>query len=220
MLPMYSFFSILAGYGLYKVKASKLKVWGITFDFSFAFILIAFFWTLSFLKIYHYPNTRIQATVWINQNVHANQTLAVEHWDDRIPVFYNKPYKFEELGWYNLPDGEEKWKMISKKIIASDYTIIASNRLYIPLQKLSDCTKYKICYPKTASYYQSLFHSGLIKTTYGPVYFKKVAEFTDYPALQFGKQRWVIKDDGADESFTVYDHPKIFIFEKENFKQK
>ncbi|MFA6533440.1 MAG: hypothetical protein WCT22_05640, partial [Patescibacteria group bacterium] len=88
----------------------------------------------------------------------------------------------------------------------SDYIIIASNRLYVPLQKLTDCKKYKVCYLKTAQYYQKLFDNKLS--------FKKVAEFSSYPNFQILDFKFQINDDSADESFTVYDHPKILIFKK------
>ena len=95
---------------------------------------------------------------------------------------------------------------MNEKLKKSDYIIIASNRLYVPLQKLTDCKKYKVCYPKTAEYYKKLFNNQLP--------FNKVAEFSVYPQLKIGKWKLEINDDTADESFTVYDHPKIFIYKK------
>jgi len=41
-----------------------------------------------------------------------------------------------------------------------------------------------------------------------------VAEFTSYPHIKIGSKQLEIIDDKADESFTVYDHPKIMIFKK------
>jgi len=61
------------------------------------------------------------------------------------------------------------------------------------------------CYQRTAIYYQELFS--------GKLGFKKVAEFTQYPTIPFLNIE--IDDQKADESFTVYDHPKVMIFKKE-----
>ena len=97
---------------------------------------------------------------------------------------------------------------MNEKLNRANYIIIASNRLYIPLQKLADCKKYKSCYPMTADYYQKLFS--------GKLNFKKVAEFSAYPELNIFNIKFKINDDSADESFTVYDHPKIIIFKKIN----
>ena len=121
--------------------------------------------------------------------------------------FYNsEKYTFESLTLYDLPDNEDKWAKINNKLSRSKYLIISSNRLYIPLTKLKDCNKYLSCYPKTAKYYDDLFSEKRG--------FKKEAEFTSYPFIKLGKFKLEIKDDTADESFTVYDHPKVMIFKK------
>lgn len=199
MLPLYPFFTILAGYGLYQVyRFYKL--------FFYPLLLLCLLWSFMFTNIYSFPHTRISATDWILKNIPKGSTLAIEHWDDRLPLYRNENYKFKELTLYDQPDDETKWQVLNEKLKRTDYIIIASNRLYIPLQKLSDCKKYKVCYPKTAEYYRKLFS--------GKLDFRKVAEFDSYPTLQIGSFRWVINDDSADESFTVYDHPKIMIFQK------
>ena len=192
MLPLYPLFALLAGYGLYQLyKRNKLL--------AYTIITGLLMWTFMFLNIYSVPHTRIAASDWIIKNIPEGSTLAVEHWDDRIPLYGGENYNFEELTLYDQPDNENKWRIINEKLKKTDYIIIASNRLYVPLQKLTDCKKYKVCYQKTAEYYKKLFNNQLP--------FKKVAEFSVYPKLK-------IRDDVADESFTVYDHPKILIFKK------
>jgi len=159
-----------------------------------------------FVNIYSEIHTRVSATNWILKNIPEGKTLAVEHWDDRLPIRSSEKYNFEELTLYDQPDDSYKWTILNDKLAKSDYIIIASNRLYVPLTKLNDCNKYKSCYRKTAKYYKELFAGNLG--------FKKIAEFTDYPKLQIDNFKFEIKDDLADESFTVYDHPKIMIFKK------
>ncbi len=187
MLPIYPFFAILAGYGTSKIFNKKVK-------FIYFILCASILWTLMFVNIYSQPNTRVTATGWILKNIPADSTLAVEHWDDRLPIYGGELYKFQELTLYDRPDGESKWRALNQKLKESDYIIIASNRLYTPLQKLPN-------YPKTAEYYRKLFKEKLE--------LKKVAEFSNYPLF--------IDDQSADESFTVYDHPKIMIF-KNNLK--
>lgn len=199
MLPLYPFFTVLAGYGLYKLyKLYKLL--------AYVFVITTLFWSFMFLNIYSFPHTRISATSWILKNIPKGSTLAIEHWDDRIPLYGGENYNFEELTFYEQPDDETKWQILNKKLRKTDYIIIASNRLYVPLQKLSDCQKFKSCYPKTAEYYRKLFSNKLS--------FTKIAEFSSYPHLKIGNWKLEINDDSADESFTVYDHPKIMIFRK------
>lgn len=216
MLPFYPFLAIMASYGLYQIQKFDLKLKVLRkitrtlnlnkkfLTFSCAFL--SFLWSLMFVNIYSYKHTRIVATEWVLKNIPRGSTLAIEHWDDPIPIFGQEKYNFKELTLYDQPDDEKKWQILDHKLKQADYIIIASNRLYVPLQKLADCQKYKFCYPKTASYYKQLFKEELG--------FKKIAEFAVYPGIKIGPLDIKINDQSADESFTVYDHPKIFIFKK------
>lgn len=203
MLPLYPFFALLAGYGLYHIydvinKTSRI--------ITFAFLLFTLLWSFMFINIYSFPHTRIAATDWILKNIPEGKTIATEHWDDGMPLYGGEKYLHQELTLYDQPDDENKWQIMNEKLKKTDYIIIASNRLYVPLQNLTDCKKYKVCYLKTAEYYQKLFS--------GKLGFKKVVEFSAYPSFQIFNLKFQINDDSADESFTVYDHPKILIFKQ------
>lgn len=199
MLPVYPFLTIVAGYGLTKVKHLNRYL-------AAVLIGLVIMWTLAFINIYSRPNTRIAASEWIEKNIPSGSTLAVEYWDDRLPSSGSENYSFESLPIYDQPDTVEKWDKIDSQLDRSDYLVIASNRLYGPLMRLTDCAKYRVCYRKSAEYYDKLF-SG----RYG---FRQVAEFSSYPGFTIGKLFVGINDQSADESFTVYDHPKIMIFKK------
>lgn len=205
MLPLYPYFAIFAAVFVYYVnkKIQNKKLLSIILN-SLFFILI-FAWPLSFMHIYTQSNTRVQATEWINKNIPAGKTLALEHWDDSLPLFGQQNYQVQTLALYD-PDTNEKWKTINSQLAQSDYIVIASNRLYVPLQKLTDCQKLPPgkCYTQTAQYYKDLFGENLG--------FKKVAKFSVEPQIPFTKI--TINDQSAEEAFTVYDHPKIFIFKK------
>lgn len=192
-LPLYPFF-ILVGSSMLVYLFEEIK----KFRIIIALLLFGHFaWTLAFESIYLQPNTRVQASRWINENVPSGSILAVEHWDDRLPLWGGERYRFLQMPMYDNDFSLAKWERVKSNLALADYIILASNRLYVPLQKLSDCSQHKVCYPKTAKYYQDLFS--------GQLGFKKVAEFTSYP---------LVNDDLADESFTVYDHPKIIIFQR------
>jgi hypothetical protein len=210
MLPLYPALVLLAGFGLSKIPAcagrlhTKYQILKIC---AFFLIVLSCTWTVSFISIYSHEHTRITASKWIFQNIPAGSTLAVEHWDDRIPLTVGpvQQYNYEELALYE-PDTPEKWEKINSQLNKTDYLVIASNRLYTPLPKLTDCAHlpdYR-CYPQTAQYYKELFN--------GTRGFQKIAEFSSYPKLSVLSTELSIPDDSADESFTVYDHPKILIF--------
>ncbi|NTU46397.1 phospholipid carrier-dependent glycosyltransferase [Candidatus Roizmanbacteria bacterium] len=194
MLILYPAMALLAGYALVHInkKIASLVLLG------------ACIWTVSFMAIYSKPNTRVEATNWILEHIPAGSHLAVEHWDDRLPIRNGEHYTTTDLPLYDLPDDERKFENINRILNNSDYIIIASNRLITPLPKLKDCSLYTYCYPRTARYYEDLIS--------GKLGFHLVAEFHQTPRIPI--LNIAIDDQSADESFTVYDHPKVMIFQK------
>lgn len=207
MLPLYPYFAIFAAFGLYFIVKQMQQKKLLFIILNSLFLILFLIWPVSFLHIYTQPNTRVLASQWINTTIPAGKTLAIEHWDDGLPLFGQEKYRIETLELYNY-DSEEKWQRINEQLQRSDYIILASNRLYTPLQKLTDCQKLPPgkCYPRTAQYYKDLFAGNLE--------FKKVKEFVSFPTFGIGDLKFEINDEGADEAFTVYDHPKVIIFQK------
>lgn len=202
MLPLYPVLAITASFGLQRFLKShfspRFKCVLLT-----TIIILAVTWTLAFMGIYSKPNPRSQATDWIVKSIAPGSVIGVEHWDDRVPIHSSELFQFVDLPIYDRPDNELKWQLMNERLKSLDYMIIASNRLYTPLQKLTDCKVHRdSCYPIASKYYEALLADKLK--------FKKVAEFTSYPHIG----PFEISDDDADESFTVYDHPKVIIFQK------
>lgn len=212
MLPIYPLLILSAAFVLNQL-ISYLKSYFINHKSLFLipasiFFILIFIWPLSFISIYSKPNTRTQASEWIYQNIPPFSKIAREHWDDGLPLEMKIPYQILELPMYEPDSSSLKWAKVNQVLQNTDYIIIASNRLYTPLMKLSDCNKLPPgrCYLKTAQYYQQLFN--------GSLGFQKIAEFSVYPNLEFRNWKLEFSDEVADESFTVYDHPKIMIFQK------
>ncbi len=220
LYPLFCLFGAFLSYQLFLMLKSYLlnhKSFFIILNSLFIILLLA--WPFSFLHIYTKPNTRVLASEWINKNILPGKTIALEHWDDGLPLYGIEKYHVLTLPLYD-PDTPQKWTGINKQLIQTDYIIIASNRLYTPLMKLTNCEKLPPgrCYKETAQYYKKLFA--------GTLGFKKVAEFSIFPSLEIacppmlgfcrrGNWKLEIRDEIADESFTVYDHPKVIIFKRE-----
>lgn len=209
MLPIYPLLCLFAAYVVYIVGSTLYQKWN-TKLFTLCSLLLALsllLWPVSFLHIYTKPNTRVSATNWITTHIPKGKTIAVEHWDDSLPLTGQDNYTMVTLPLYD-EDTDAKWQTINATLKKTDYIIVASNRLYTPLLKLTNCTKLPPgrCYKRTAEYYHTLFS--------GRGNFAKVAEFTDYPTIPI--LNIPINDQGADESFTVYDHPKVMIFKRKN----
>jgi YYY domain-containing protein len=161
-------------------------------------------YALAFSSIYSRPNSRVTASRWIYQNIPAGSTLANEAWDDWLPIggldgkdSYGDHGLFKSVEMPNYDDDTpDKLNKLVDNLTAADYVILSSNRLYDSIPRLP------MRYPMTIRYYQLLFS--------GKLGFERVAEFTSYPTL-FGIQ---IPDQVAEESFSVYDHPRVQIFKK------
>jgi hypothetical protein len=90
----------------------------------------------------------------------------------------------------------------------ADYYVLSSNRGWGSITTVPEK------YPMMSKFYNDLL-SG--KTNY-----KLIKEFTSYPSLCYMLHVtcYMLNDQWADESFTVYDHPKVMIFKNVFSKQK
>jgi len=229
---IYPFLAILsANFLVISSEFIKKKIPSSYFVFYPLFFILILSYPLAFSSIYTRPLSRVSASKWIYQNIPENSTLANEYWDDPLPVYVKggkaNVYQSEMLALYD-EDTPEKWQKINEQLNKTDYIILSSSRLYGSILNVSER------YPLTSRYYQSLFDGSLS--------FKKVAEFTsrpnipipfikfcfNFPGENYGYLAKKIQecnlpgislvDDYTDESFTVYDHPKVIIFKKINNK--
>ncbi|MDP3888672.1 MAG: glycosyltransferase family 39 protein [bacterium] len=198
MVPVLPFLILFASWFIWELK-KKYKILG-TLILSLILIL-TFLWSIAFFSIYTRPQTRIAASEWVYQNITPGAKILTEHWDDGLPVDLgqNSPgqYNNEQLTIYE-PDNQIKLIYYAQKLSNADYIIINSRRLYGTLIYLPEK------YPLTSRYYQLLFS--------GKLGYTKVAEFTSYPQI-FGVQ---INDDSSEETFQVYEHPKVIIFKNQS----
>jgi hypothetical protein len=193
--PCYPFLCLLAGWGLHmlweKVRYGYLVVT--------ILLILCCVWPLLFLAIYSRPHSRITATNWIYTHIPPQSFILSEYWDDPLPLLFSA----EQVGMYQTDqlhvfdrESKEKWEAIYLLLQKGDYIVLSSNRTYKPIQSHRDI------YPATARYYDALFS--------GKLGFLNVYEGTSYPGI-FGIS---LNDDSADETFTVYDHPKVLIYRK------
>lgn len=161
-------------------------------------------YALAFSSIHTRTNTRIAASRWMFQNLPAGTTLANEHWDDWLPVggvdgksAYGDNGMFKSVVMANYEDDTPaKLDTTVDNLSHADYVVLSSNRLYDSIPRLP------ARYPMMTRYY-ALLRSGQLG-------FERVAEFAEYPTL-FGI---ALNDQLAEESFSVYDHPRVQIFKK------
>jgi hypothetical protein len=194
ILPTLPFIIILISYFLYVIQ-KRMKILGKLLVIASIFFTIV--WSLAFFSIYTKEQTRITASKWIYQNIPAGSKILGEHWDDGLPLTIknNIPniYNIEQLKIYD-EDNQNKIIYYAEKLSQADYIVINSRRLYGTLINLPEE------YPITSKYYKLLFSDKLG--------YQKVAEFFSYPKIL----DLSINDDSSEETFQVYDHPKVLIF--------
>lgn len=159
----------------------------------------------------------------------TSSVIANEHWDDPLPQRMDGKDPF--WNWYQSLSSSPSTQMSNydndtldkrRSLIAwldeADYIALSSNRLYGSIPRLP------LRYPFTTQYYALLFS--------GDLGFDLIAEFVSYPQLgpcQFPDQEipfplidakvsnraaCSIKFSPAEEAFSVYDHPTVLIFAK------
>lgn len=199
--------------------AEKKKYWFLLVRVGVALVILSTgLYAFSFLNMYSEPHSATRASEWIQENIGRDAVILAEHWDERVPNLSG--YEFLVLPMYEM-DTIRKTEEMAIKLRAGDYLVFFSNRLYGTIPRLPGR------YPMSSGYYQSLFD--------GRLGYQVVHSESAYPNLfglsfendTFGRPELTIPSnldspnvDGlslnlgyADESFTVYDHPKVIIFE-------
>ncbi len=156
-------------------------------------------WGIANWSIYLRPQTRVEASRWMYQNIPAGSLIYTEHWNDGLPVTVEgvQPVSFrrELLTSYDDPDNQKKLKYWVDKLSVGDFVIFTTPRITRTMPKLTKR------YPVTSRVYQKLFS--------GELGYQEVATFTSYPQL-FGIR---VNDDAAEETIQVFDHPAVRIFQ-------
>lgn len=196
--PTFPFFAIFAVFSLDKLynKSSILS------NILATILLVStFLWTAAFFSIYLHPDIRITTSNWIEKSFPENSTILIEGGNMAdIPLKGN----FKRIGFdfYNLEEDAQTRSKIATGLEETDYFLVQSRRVFMNHQRLP-----KI-FPKTANFYDALFS--------GRMGFKQIKEFHSYPMIQIGNLKLEFPDEKAEETWSVFDHPVIRIFEKKN----
>jgi hypothetical protein len=194
-------------------------------------LALTLLWALAFVGMYGAgQHPWVAASYWMDENIPSGSTLATEHWDDALPLRMrglSGRYGSVELEWYYVNDrlGRERDRVELETALGlladSDYLILASNRLYGVIPRLADR------FPEGAAYYRLLFSgrlgwelvhwSGRYPSLDGLVLVDDTLGRPGLP-LPEAMREWqpgavTLELGPADESYTVYDHPLVLIFE-------
>ncbi len=191
---LYPFFAVFAGIGFSWFTQNKRNL------FRTILLFFVLLWPLSFFSIYLHPHSRVTASEWIYNNLPTNSIILSEYWDDALPLSIpnqTKQFTIEELHVFDQ-DTPSKWQELERQLNRADYYILSSNRAWGSIQTVPDK------YPRMSAFYNDLFA--------GKTQYMKIQDIMSYPSLQYLGIPLTFLDDFSDESFTVYDHPRIIIF--------
>ena len=154
-------------------------------------------WLLAFLTIYGRPHTVVSASDWFYRNAPRGARVLTQHWDEGFPFGLAgrtpERYSVFEMPYYE-PDSPAKAELLAARLASSDWLVMPTKRLVGAITRVPER------YPLTNHYFRRLFA--------GDLGYRLEASFASRPRL-FGI---AFPTELADESFSVYDHPKVLVF--------
>ena len=177
------------------------------------------FYALAYINgIYGKVHTGVRASEWLNRVAPQGAFVLKEHWEESLPHLRSDFQHFDLPLYEN--DNPGKTALVAETLADADYLVFFSNRLYGTIPRLPER------YPVTTEYYRLLFSERLgytlenVQTSYPALFGVGFADDTlgrpSLPAprlLQAHSDAPLSLNLGyADESFSVYDHPKVLIF--------
>jgi YYY domain-containing protein len=152
---------------------------------------------LAFLAIYSRPHSIVSASEWFHENAAPGSTVLVPDWEEGFP-FALPGRSVDRFHVVNLPlydlDGPEKTRHLAEQLASGDLLVFPTKRLY------GAVTQARERFPDTDRLFRHLFAGDLGYTL--------VRTFSSPPQLLGFR----LPSELADESFSVYDHPKAVVF--------
>lgn len=161
-------------------------------------LLSTILWGGAFFSIYKKDDVRVEATNWVNENIPKNSDILTETGNTlEVPLWGG--YNIIPFDFYNLDRDPRLVNKLAQNIALSDYFIIQSRRIYL---------NHKLKYPYVYNFYNALFS--------GDLGFKEISVFNSFPNLSLGGKNFNFPDETAEETWSVFDHPTVRVFEKTN----
>ena len=178
------------------------------------------FYALAYVNgVYGRVHTGVRASEWLNRVAPYGAFVLKEHWEESLPNL-RSDFELFDLPMYE-DDRAGKTALIADMLSDADYLVFFSNRLYGTISRLPER------YPITTEYYHLLFSERLgytlanVQTSYPALFGVSLVDDTlgrpGLPTLPSFLARepapLALNLGYADESFSVYDHPKMLIFQ-------
>jgi len=190
ILPILPLGFLIVVYFIHKLQTGKGRFLGISV------LLISVFFGLSFFTIYQKPDARVEAAEWLAGRASPDSKIVSEVYDLGIVPFnkyFNNIILFNYYELDNRKDSSEGVGLVCDLISKAEYIVVPSRRIW---KNRLDKDEF---FPVGNMYYENLFS--------GNFGFNKLKEFENSAFF------WP-EEDGAEETFAVFDHPRVMIFKK------
>ena len=185
-----------------------------------AMVLVSsIFYSTAYANIYSQPHPAKRMALWMDSNVPKDSVIGQEHWEENVRDLFG--YQHVVYPMYD-GDGIRKRDQIISLLQQTDYLLFYSNRLYATIPRLRDI------YPVTRRYYETLFqgdlgfelvhwetaYPNLLGVSFVDDTFSRPGLVTPAPLEGYQPSALSLNLGFADESYSVYDHPKVMLFQK------
>jgi 4-amino-4-deoxy-L-arabinose transferase-like glycosyltransferase len=195
MAPVFAFFPIFAAFFLQRISSLIKNQKGLTTIYLLltTFLVIP---GLFFSTIYFHPDIRFTASEWIIKNLPSGARALSEGGNViDLPIQPADPHRLSitDFDFYQLDENPQLFPRLLDSLSGSDFIIVPSRRLFANHLRLPEQ------YPLAAKYYGLLFS--------GKLGFEPIKTFFPLgPSL--------LNDETAEETWSVFDHPVIRVFQK------
>lgn len=196
--PTFPFFAIFTGFLIEKLENINKK--RLAISVTLITVTTTTIWSIMFFSIYLKSDIRVSASDWVQGNIKPQSFILTEA-RNMLEVPLTGNYRKITFDFYDLDQNPQMLEQLVQSVSNADYFIIQGRRIYKNYQRLPDQ------YPLVNNFYSSLFD--------GKLGFTKLIEFTSYPQISLANFTIEIPDEDAEETWTVFDHPRIMIFKKE-----
>ncbi len=156
-------------------------------------------WGAAVSSIYRRPHTRVAASKWMEAQPRGTRWANETVWDDALPLSDKAPFVMLDLKLLDS-DSMNKRQYLLDTLDQTEYIVISSPRMWASLPRIGPR------YPLTKRYYSALFG--------GELGFVPVKQWASYPRLNLFGWTLDLPDDNSEEALTVYDHPRVVLFQK------
>jgi len=198
LLPLLLFFSLFFFRALSRFSPSRFRL-----PLFIFFSLPIFFSALSFFQIYASPDSRLVASDWLKESLPEGTRLLSEAGNVINLPFPPHSLEVDNFDFYSLDQDPVLAQDLALLLFEADYLLVPSRRMFMN-QTGPD-------FPFSTAYYDALFS--------GRLGFTPLARFQSFPRLKIaGKVLWETPDEEAEETWTVFDHPVVRLFQKTQYQ--